>query len=58
MAALFLASKINENALKLREVINTYSVYDGKESLVLNEKVNITLSFAKLNISYHVCSII
>ena len=40
MAALFLASKINESALKLRDIINTYSVYDGKEELVLNEKVS------------------
>jgi hypothetical protein len=40
MAALFLASKANERLLRLRDIINTYSVYSGKKELITGEKVS------------------
>lgn len=39
MSALFLASKVNERFLKLRDIINAYCVYSGRGKQVMQEKV-------------------
>jgi len=39
MAALFLASKATERLLRLRDIINAYCVYAGRENQVIGEKV-------------------